>query len=89
MLDGRIDTQGTVKDLRTKGILDTIAQESPEEVQEKKEEEAIEVIEEAAEPDTAKKADKSTKQARKLIQEEERETGGVKWEIYKTYLRAS
>ena len=33
--------------------------------------------------------DKAKKKPRKLIKEEERETGGVKWKIYNAYLKAS
>ncbi|KAH9924948.1 multidrug resistance-associated ABC transporter [Amylocystis lapponica] len=96
MLDGRIDTQGTVKELRERGVLDDIAQDESVEVH--KEEQAVEAAEQeadaeidaAAEGDgeTAKPAEK-TKKARKLIEEEKREIGGVKWSIYKTYLEAS
>ena len=86
MLDGRIDSQGTVKELRAKGLLDNIVDESSTEAEEK-EEEAIETSVKPTE--TTDNTDKPAKQARKLVQEEERETGGVKWEIYKTYLRAS
>lgn len=87
MLDGRIDTQGTTEDLRTRGLLDKITHDSTVEIQEEKEEEAVESTGDLVEE--TNKPDKAAKQARKLVQEEERETGGVKWEIYKTYLRAS
>lgn len=90
MLDGRIDTKGTVKDLRAQGVLDHIAQDSTAEV---KEEEAvaatetpIEAQEGNAEADTAVE---SNKKPRKLIKDEHREAGGVKWSIYNAYLEAS
>ena len=89
MLDGRIDTQGTVKDLRALGVLDDITHD--ESVEAHKEEQAVAQAEKAAEEvdeaDAGKPADK--KKPRKLVEEEHRETGGVKWRIYNTYLKAS
>ncbi|KAI9056461.1 multidrug resistance-associated ABC transporter [Trametes sanguinea] len=93
MLDGRIDTQGTVQDLRASGVLDDIAQ--VEEIEAHKEEQAVEATKEAvaeAEADAAGETDdsaKGKKRPRKLVEEEHRETGSVKWRIYKTYLKAS
>ncbi|KAJ3519361.1 hypothetical protein NM688_g9311 [Phlebia brevispora] len=92
MLDGRIDTQGTVKELRSRGILDDITND--EAVEAHKEEQAAEVEEKANEPvedadvDGGKPVEKA-KKPRKLIEDEKRETGSVKWRIYKTYLKAS
>ncbi|KAA1467006.1 P-loop containing nucleoside triphosphate hydrolase protein [Dentipellis sp. KUC8613] len=91
MLDGRIDTQGTVADLRAQGVLDDIAQE--EEVKAHQDEQAVAAKEETA----TEKAIESVletegakdRKARKLVKDEERETGGVKWHIYNTYLKAS
>jgi hypothetical protein len=37
----------------------------------------------------AKDRERRGKVGRKLVQEEERQTGNVKWEIYDTYLKAS
>jgi ABC-type multidrug transport system ATPase subunit len=37
----------------------------------------------------AKDRERQGKTGRKLVQEEERQTGNVKWEIYDTYLKAS
>ena len=96
MLDGRIDTQGTVKDLRDQGILDDIAQ--VEEIEAHKEEQAVEVKKEEEDPNAeidveaseeTPAAAKDKKKPRKLVEEEHRETGSVKWNIYKTYLKAS
>ena len=95
MLDGRIDTQGTVKDLRASGVLDDIAQ--VEELEAHKEEQAVEAIKEEdldAEADAEANGDegaapKGKKKPRKLVEEEHRETGSVKWHIYNTYLKAS
>lgn len=91
MLDGRIDTQGTVKDLRARGILDEITHDESVEVH--KEEQAVAVAEavhtEDPKPDDENGAPVVAKKPRKLIEEEHRETGNVKWNIYKTYLKAS
>lgn len=90
MLDGRIDTQGTVKELRARGVLDDITHD--ESIEAHKEEQAVEAAEgsaaEEAEVDVTDDAPKA-KAPRKLIEEEHRETGTVKWSIYKTYLKAS
>ncbi|KAF8890914.1 multidrug resistance-associated ABC transporter [Infundibulicybe gibba] len=85
MLDGRIDTQGTVKDLRAQGVLDDIIHDATAEAQE------APVVEETPSPtlEDAQKGTGDTKKPRKLIEDEHRETGGVKWSIYKTYLKAS
>lgn len=91
MLDGRIDTHGTIKDLRAQGILDHITHDA--EVEARKEQdaavakEAVDAEVEALNDDTARKD--ATKKPRKLVKDEHRETGGVKWSIYKSYLKAS
>lgn len=90
MLDGRIDTQGTVKDLRARGVLDDITHD--ESVDAHKEEQAVEAAVPAdAVTETAEDAPATdaAKKPRKLIEEEKREEGSVKWNIYKTYLKAS
>ncbi|PIL29150.1 ATP-binding cassette transporter [Ganoderma sinense ZZ0214-1] len=95
MLDGRIDTQGTIKDLRASGILDDIA--PAEELEAHKDEQAVETAEAEENPNAEIDAeatgdgeeDKTKKKPRKLIEEEHRETGSVKWNIYNTYLEAS
>ncbi|KAH7882505.1 hypothetical protein F5I97DRAFT_1905629 [Phlebopus sp. FC_14] len=96
MLDGRIDTQGTLKELRAQGVLDHIAQDSAAEA--KKEEpvqateapiEAEEVLK-AGETSTSSAETKTkTKKPRKLVKDEHRESGGVKFSIYNAYLKAS
>lgn len=92
MLDGRIDTQGPVKELRARGVLDDIthdeAAEAAKEEQEAAEEAAIEEAPKTDEPEGDEPSVKG-KAPRKLIEEEHRETGTVKWSIYKTYLKAS
>ena len=85
MLDGRIDTQGTVKDLRAQGVLDDIAQD--EAIPLKAEEPAVASNAPVDDGDDNKATD--GKKPRKLIKDEAREEGGMKWRIYNTYLQAS
>jgi hypothetical protein len=93
MLDGRIDTQGLVKELRTQGILYDITHEESIEVHKEEQnlEEHIPSAGNTASVDHELDADihKQVKRPRKLIEEEKREEGSVKWRIYKTYLKAS
>ena len=87
MFDGRIDTQGTVKELRALGVLDEIAHDSITEVEAEKGRESPQSLEQ--ESDSGTKLVDASKQPRKLVKDEHRETGRVKWNIYKTYLKAS
>jgi hypothetical protein len=84
MLDGRLDTQGTVKELRAQGVLEGIEHDA---VVETHKEELV-VAEEAALGDSPATTEE-TKKPRKLIKDEHRETGGVKWSVYNSYLKAS
>ncbi|KAG8994024.1 hypothetical protein FRB90_000542, partial [Tulasnella sp. 427] len=115
MLDGRIDTKGSIKDLEAQGALHMIIEDS--ELERKQDldgtrtpsddaetvAEAV-VEEKAAEndspsPDHARvdtdatavsaQVPVSKKKARKLVKDEERAKGTVKWKIYKTYLEAA
>ncbi|KZT21758.1 multidrug resistance-associated ABC transporter [Neolentinus lepideus HHB14362 ss-1] len=97
MLDGRIDTQGKVEELRERGLLDDIAHDSTaeqnsKEVEAQEEKTEEELAAEAEGEDAQKDAEAKTsgkKKPRKLVKDEHRETGSVKWSIYKTYLKAS
>jgi ABC-type multidrug transport system fused ATPase/permease subunit len=89
MLDGRIDTQGTVKELRAQGVLDDITHDSAVLVEEKEVSGPIVPADGEAPADDAAKGPEESKKPRKLIKDEHRETGGVKWTIYKAYLKAS
>ncbi|KAH7927022.1 P-loop containing nucleoside triphosphate hydrolase protein [Leucogyrophana mollusca] len=90
MLDGRIDTQGTIKDLQAQGVLDHIKQDSAAEM---KQEDPVAASEAPAEgqtlEDEAQQPTALNKKPRKLIEEERRETGAVEFAIYNTYLKAS
>ncbi|TFK95320.1 hypothetical protein BDV98DRAFT_517859 [Pterulicium gracile] len=100
MLDGRVDAQGTIKDLRAQGLIDEIKEESAAVAQAKEEnvvvpEHAMAGVETRVEPtadtpvDVQPKEKKGKGKARKLVEDEHREVGSVKWSIYKTYLKAS
>ena len=82
MLDGRIDDQGTVEELRRQGILDAIKHDSSLEHQLQ----AAKTLPEK--PLDAEAADKANK-SRQLVEAEAREVGSVKWYIYNTYMKAS
>jgi hypothetical protein len=92
MLDGRIDIHGTLTELRAQGVLDEIAHSEEVKVYEGEQEAAAETPkaeEIAAEVIEGASPAKETKKPRKLIKDEERQEGGVKWSIYNTYLKAS
>ena len=86
MLDGRIDTQGTVKELQAQGVLEGIEHDAAVETH-KEELVVAETVSEGVEesPGTTE----VSKKPRKLVEDEHREIGAVKWSIYKSYLRAS
>jgi hypothetical protein len=104
MLDGRIDAQGTISELRATGVLEGIAKAEAAEVAEQESElekpgeadvAAGSVVAENgvsalvnAEAQVMRKYGGRTK-PRKLIEQEKREEGSVKWAIYNTYLKAS
>ncbi|KAF7799416.1 hypothetical protein EIP86_010650 [Pleurotus ostreatoroseus] len=87
MLDGRIDTQGTVQELYKRGVLEDVVQDKT-----LQEAQVVRVVEEttflADEAEDSKSLVRA-KTPRKLVEDEKRETGGVKWDVYKTYLEAS
>ena len=98
MLDGRIDTQGTIKDLRARGVLESIAKDSIVEAEAVEEPVKAEEVADAVAAEEGVATDVVSKIAtvkaygskrHKLVKEEARATGGVKWSIYKAYLEAS
>jgi hypothetical protein len=92
MLDGRIDVQGTPESLRTQGVLDDIAHDSSVQAQEEAPTASASVDPEtqAVEGEEAEEAKTGNKRKpRKLVSDEHRETGSVKWSIYNSYLKAS
>ncbi|KAJ7123089.1 multidrug resistance-associated ABC transporter [Mycena epipterygia] len=85
MLDGRIDTQGTVKELRAQGVLDEIVtHEAAVEVKKEK----LAVVADTVDAQTPGEQTEG-KKPRKLVEVEHRETGSVKWSVYRAYLAAS
>lgn len=94
MLDGRIDTQGIVKDLRNRGELDFIAHDSVHESEGStankptSAEDAAAAVLSSMEDKTLGAETGEVKKPRKLVEDEARATGKVKWGIYKTYLEA-
>lgn len=99
MLNGRIDLQGTTEELRDYGALDAILAEGG--ISEHREDVQMAHVEDEQVPETihteaeaggdAKSAltRRKSKKPHKFVKDEERETGGVKWKIYRTYLEAS
>ncbi|KAF9258418.1 hypothetical protein L218DRAFT_964491 [Marasmius fiardii PR-910] len=87
MLDGRIDIQGTVEELRDRGLLEGIAPGAVFEAH--RDALAVAATEEETGKDTADIFEETKKPARKLIETEARAAGRVKWKIYKKYLEAS
>jgi len=82
MNDGHIETQGTVSDLRQRGILQEIASQAEEERKGEPSSGENDV-------DSNDDAEKSVKVPKKLVEEEERAHGAVKWSVYVSYITAS
>ena len=95
MLNSQIDTHGTIKDLCSQGALDNIAYDAGVQVKKRRvttkalpaKAEKVVVSGDATGAETQK--DAVTKKPRKLVKDEHRDTGGVKWRVYKSYLKAS
>ncbi|TBU41809.1 P-loop containing nucleoside triphosphate hydrolase protein [Dichomitus squalens] len=90
MVNGRIETQGTVEDLRVRGILGTVAALEERELAAGSRERLV-----ASEVGTVPggkpiDVEKTTlKKPRVLVEEERRAVGRIKWPTYKAYLEAS
>jgi ABC-type sulfate/molybdate transport systems ATPase subunit len=93
LLDGRISNQGTVKELREQNLLDIIAHDAitkdaaPALVS--TEQAIVDTVAEAIPAEPKSDVDIAAKKPRKLVKDEAKATGSVKWSIYKTYLEAS
>nr|GAT50560.1 ABC bile acid [Mycena chlorophos] len=86
MLDGRIDLQGTIGELRAMGVLADITHDAQADA------EREEVVAANEEPSTTVDSQDATRphgKPRKLVKDEHRAIGGVKWNIYNSYLKAS
>ena len=86
MLDGRIETQGTVKELQAQGVLKGIEHDAALEIHK---EELVVAKMTSVDAEEAPDTREALKEPRKLVKEEHREIGAVKWSIYNSYLRAS
>ena len=86
MLDGRIDTQGTVKELQAQGALKGIERDAAVETHKK---ELVVAERSSISVEESPGATEVSKKPRKLVKDEHREIGAVKWSIYNSYLRAS
>ncbi|WVW80972.1 hypothetical protein I302_102963 [Kwoniella bestiolae CBS 10118] len=90
ILDGRIDAQGTPDELRAAGELDGLVALEEAEVTKSEAIVAKEEVEDEVETvDAAEKKVKKKGPGKKLIQDEERAIGNVKWETYKLYIVAA
>jgi len=89
MLDGRIDIQGEVEDLRQQGVLGTIAKDAAAEEAIIARDRPVDTPPSTEEDDTEESKNKADKRPRQLVKDEAREIGSVKWHIYKTYIKAS
>lgn len=92
MSDGRIDVQGSVEDLRSSGAFGNVVKvfqrdaEEDRSASEKSKSDAEGVL---IETSTEEACTEEVKKPRKLVEDEERAVGSVKWAIYRTYLKAS
>ncbi|KAH8823481.1 multidrug resistance-associated ABC transporter [Flagelloscypha sp. PMI_526] len=94
MLDGRIDFQGSITDLRERGLLDDVTYHenalAKEDVAEKETVIATAVPPEYASVGTKTSiSDAAVKMPRKLVENEHREERAVKLPVYNTYLKSS
>jgi hypothetical protein len=90
MLDGRIDTQGTITDLQRQGILNEIAMEARKEgIAEGGNSNDNSDAEDDKGIEKDKTGDKGKKEVRKLIEEEKIAEGRVRFSVYQSYLKAS
>ncbi|WOO78778.1 ATP-dependent bile acid permease [Vanrija pseudolonga] len=93
IVDGRVDAQGTPEDLRSRGELEGIVaiEEAECAAVDTVQPEDVEIIVKSAEGDDKKQDKKEKKKGpgRKLVKDEERAVGNVKWGTYLLYIRAA
>lgn len=92
MLDGCIEYQGTVDNLRERKLLgsstSTIDAQG-ESTQKAFEQESPMTVITSGDDGIDTELDRMAKKPKKLVLDEHREVGDVKWSIYKTYLKAT
>ena len=86
MLDGRIDMQGTVEELQNQGVLKGIEHDAAVVTHK---DELVVAETSSISVEEPPEVTEASKKPRKLVKDEHREIGAVKWSIYKSYLRAS
>lgn len=89
MLDGRIDIQDTIANLKVQGLLEGIELDAAVDAYEEELVDPRNTVADEVIDDDAQKVVEKTKKPRKLVKDEYREVGGVKWSVYKSYLKAS
>jgi hypothetical protein len=97
MLDGRVESSGTPRDLRQRGLLEgllvseaTIIEKDESTDQKDSVAAEVRVLAEADhDKDTSAEGNKKARPGRKLVKDEERASGSVKFATYKTYIVAS
>ena len=92
MLDGRVDLQGTVEDLKAKRLIETLVHKAHAETEMEGSKEITDSDANGHDQpltDPSIPAAASKKRPRKLVKDEHREVGSVKWATYDSYLRAS
>ena len=88
MLNGRIDKQGPIEELKSAGIMDSIAQEEAASVSVDSKNADI-TVQVGNNMDGTRDGTAKVTGPRKLIKDEHRETGSVKFSVYNKYLQAS
>lgn len=83
MSEGRIERQGTVDELREQKLLDFIAHDPS--LHPETNDKPADTVVDPPPTDTAG----TPKHARKLVEDEERSEGRVKWSVYKAFMKAS
>ena len=76
MLNSWINTQGTIKDIQKRGVFDAQKEE-------------ITIVEPKGTTPQEEEVENKDKKPKKLIKDEHCKTGGIKWIIDKSYLKAS
>jgi len=93
MLDGRIDIQGTIKDLQERKLLQSITHDENVSVKAPQPADEMKSTEQSgtttAEPSSAVTGEPSVKKARELVKAEERAVGSVSSQVYGVYLKAT
>ena len=88
MANGRIETQGTVEELRERGVLGPISTSEQGKLEERLQTQLAALRENTLDAQTTT-TNMSRKTPKVLVEEERRAIGQIKWLTYKRYLEAS